>query len=214
MKLIKSLFLVSFIFIFILVFLVESVSAQEDDYFEINNYCIGRVCIGDTLKIVKDHYKDCIIKVNDSDTGYYIFDNLGNFLIEFSTKKSINDENEPIRYIMTSNPNFSFEPGNISLETKVSELIDKYGQPNYESGPNGYQVSFSGWPIKNTSEYHKYQVNLIVGIYNPKLNELFNFSGTINEKAELKLLKSYPDYTYLNTFEIFSDHYNNGNPIP
>lgn len=188
--------------------------AQEEESFLINNYCIGNVCIGDTVNTIKEKYSDYIIKPNDSNTGYYIFDKLGNFLIEFSTKKRIDNNNNPVRYIMTSNPNYTFEPGEISLETKVSELIKEYGNPSYESGPNGYLVHFQDWPIKQQTSYKNYQINMLVGVYNPKLSDLFKYSGNINETAEIKLLKSYPELTILNTIEIFCDHYKNGNPLP
>ena len=193
--------------------LLNSVLAQEPDYYTINNSCIGYVCIGDTIEEIENKYADHIIKVNDDETGYYIFDQQGNFLVEFSTKKSLNSEKAPIRYIMTSNPIFSFEPGGISLETKVSELINKYGHPIYEPGPNGYFVSFKSWPIKETYTHKNFEINFLVGVFNPKLTELFKLSGSINEKAEIKLLEKYPDVTILNTIEIFSDALENGKPL-
>lgn len=197
----------------IFILLCNSISAEEFENFTINNHCIGNVCIGDTIQKIRDKYKDYIIKVNDTNSGYYIFDSSGTFLIEFSTKEPIDTANAPIRYIMTSNPNYSFGNESITLEVKVSELIEKYGQPMYENGPNGYFISFKDWPIKTSSKYNDYLINVVVGIYNQKLTELFEFSGTMNEKAELKVLKQYPENTYLNTIEIYSDHYKNGHPI-
>ena len=94
-------------------FLMDDIFAEKNENYTINNCCIGKVCIGDTLEIVKNKYSDYVIKVNDSNTGYYIFDILGNFLIEFSTKTTLEHEKAPIRYISTSNPNYSFIPGNI-----------------------------------------------------------------------------------------------------
>lgn len=206
-----SIFALSIFISFIL--LIKITPGEEYETFTINNHCIGNVCIGDTLDEIKDKYHNYVIKVNDTNSGYYIFDSSGTFLIEFSTKQPIDAKNTPIRYIMTSNPNYCFDNEDINLEKNVSDLIKKYGKPTYESGPNGYFISFPDWPIKASSKYHDYLVNVIVGIYNPKLSELFNFSGTMNEEAELKLLKEYPDKTFLNTIEIYSDHYENGEPI-
>lgn len=194
-------------------FLIKTTTAQEYENFTINNHCIGNVCIGDTIEKIKNRYQNYVIKVNDSNSGYYIFDPSGTFLIEFSTKQPIDTKNSPIRYIMTSNPNYCFDNEEINLEKNVSDLMKKYGNPIYENGPNGYFISFPDWPIKSSSKYNDYLVNVIVGIHNPKLSELFNFSGTMNEKAELNVLKEYPENTFLNTIEIYSDHYENGEPI-
>lgn len=187
--------------------------AEDNDDFTITNSCIGKVCIGDTLDIIKSNYSDYIIKVNDSNTGYYIFDELGNFLIEFSSKQPPDKATAPVRYIMTSNPNFTYQPGNISLESKISDLISLYGIPNYEPGPNGYHVEFGKWPIKHETKHNNFKINTIVGIYNPKLADLFKYSGTSNEKAEIQLLKKYPDTTIINTIELYSDYYTSGKAI-
>ena len=60
------------------------------------------------LEEVRTKYTDHIIKVNDSHTGYYVFDPYGSFLVEFSTKNPLNSEKAPIRYIMTFKPYFFF----------------------------------------------------------------------------------------------------------
>lgn len=187
--------------------------AEGNNFFTINNHCIGKVCIGDTLETIKTNYSSYIIKVNDSKTGYYIFDELGNFLIEFSSKQTPDNTDAPVRYIMTSNPNFTYKPGDIDLESTIEDLMCLYGKPRYETGPNGYHVEFSKWPIEHETNYNNFKINAIVGIYNPKLSELFNSTGSSNENAEIQLLKNYPDATIINTFELYSDYYVNGNPI-
>jgi hypothetical protein len=194
--------------------LAKDTNTDEDfDPLAINEHCIGKVCIGDTLQEVKAKYNDHIIKVNDSQTGYYIFDPAGNFLIEFSTKKELSKKEAPIRYIMTSNPMYTFDNTDISVESVVSNLTEVYGKPQYEAGPNGYLIKFSKWPVKNTTTHDNYEINILVGIYNPGLADLFKYSGSMNEKAEVKLLTDYPENTILNTIEIYSDYYKDGKPI-
>jgi len=202
-----------FLTLFIIIFYNSIALAKNDESFIISNHCIGKVCIGDKLETIKKNYSQYIIKNNESNTGYYIFDKIGNFMIEFSTKKPVEKTNAPILYIMTSNPNYKFAPDNIHLEQKVSDLIPKYGSPKYNSGPDGYSISFTKWPIRDNIIFKNYKVNLIVGIYNSKLEEFFNNSETINEDADIKLLKAYPDYTFLNTIEIYSDYYKDNTPI-
>lgn len=210
----KKVFLLFLLVFSLSIFLNSAVRANNGaESLDITSVCIGNVCIGDTLEKIKLKNKDCKIKVNDSNTGYYLFDNLGNFLVEFSTKQSLSKKNVPVRYIMTSNPLYKYEPGNISLESRVSELIKKYGKPEYVSGPNGYVVSFEKWPIKETEKFKNYEVNTLVGVYNPKVVEMFKYSGTMNEKEELKVLYKHPENTVINTIEIFSDSYANGKPI-
>lgn len=187
---------------------------QKYDNFTVNDHCIGDVCIGDTFSSIKSKYPDYILKPNDTNTGYYIFDSMGNFLIEFSTKKSIAKNNAPIRYIMTSNPNYTFVPGNIRIETKISDLINKYGSPTYSAGPDGYIVTFDDWSIKESVTYKNYKVNINIGVYNPKLEELFKYSGTINEGAEIKMLYAHPESTIINSIEIYSDFYKSGKTLP
>jgi hypothetical protein len=208
---ILGVFMLTYFSISSVIFAQESLLPLDD--LEINEYCIGKVCIGDSLKTVKENLSDYILKINDSQTGYYVFDETGNFLLEFSTKRELDDEMAPIRYIMTSNPIYTFYKDDISVDLKISELIDKYGEPEYLGGPNGYIVSFDKWPVKETSVHDKYSINLIVGVYNPGLADLFKYTGTMNEKAELQLLKNYPESTIISTIEIYSDYYKNGKPI-
>ena len=205
--------ILTIIFLIIFTYSQNTVLAQKEENFVVSNYCIGKICIGDKLETVRKNYSDYIIKTNESNTGYYIFDNNGNFMIEFSSKKSMEKTNAPILYIMTSNPSYKIIPDNIHLDLKVSELSFKYGAPKYHSGPDGYSVTFPKWSIKDTVIYKNYKVNFLVGIYNLKLEELFHNSESINEEADIKLLKTYPEYSVLNTIEIYSDYYKDNTPI-
>lgn len=206
-------FLSLLVIILVVILAYNNINAQTTDNFYIKENCIGNVCIGDNLKTIKEKYQDYVIKPNEDHTGYDIFDNSGNFLIEFSSKKSKNNEKKPIRYIMTSSSKFKIMPGDIRLETKISDLIPKYGKPIYETGPNGYLITFANWPIKTSFVHDKYKINIIFGIYNPKLAEMFKYSGTINEDAEINMLKKYPAKTIINSVEIFADYYKDGKPI-
>lgn len=183
--------------------------ALEGIEFTITNECIGRVCIGDTVETAKKAYKDAILKVNTDRTGYYVFDSLGNFLLEFSTKRSLTKD-LPILYLMTSNPLFSYNKGNISPETKISLLSKAFGNPTYENGPNGYTVSFPKWQIKENTTYKNYKVNFIVSVYNAKLSSQTQNSLMTSPEYEMNILKKYPQETVLNTFEIYSDYFKNG----
>lgn len=179
---------------------------QPGGEYVITNSCIGKVCIGDTFKQIKDKYYSYKIKPNDSNTCYYIFDENNEFILEFSNKSSNKRSNLPIRYIMTSNSKFRYINSKIQINNKISELEKDYGQAHYESGPDGYIVSFDKWPISSISILNNYSINIVVSVFNSHLAELVEEDNSVNEMQELNLLKSDPTNTYISTFEIYSDY--------